>query len=391
MLIRDLVGRPRPVLDRDVHLREAAAWICRAQDVTGSGGVSAGYSIAHGWLPPYPETTGYIIPSLLDVRSRFPQLELERRAREMADWEVDVQMENGAVQGGLYRADQGLPVPVVFNTGQVILGWCRAFLHFGDERYLQAAQAAARWLVSVQSADGAWRLDGSETGTNVHAYDARTAWSLLEVDALAPDARLVAAAHRQLQWVLSLPRENGWFAENAFFGAGKWNLTFTHTISYVMEGLQEAHRLSGERVYYEAMYRTAEKLLRLFELRRFMHGDYDEQWKSSRRYGCLTGNAQIAAVWMRIFLHNGDTRFLNAALKLNDTVKQTQILTSAHGGVRGGIKGSAPVSGAYTPYTYINWGAKFFVDSLVLEDTCLALAERAVDAGLPLGDAPLSI
>ncbi len=35
---------------------------------------------------------------------------------------------------------------------------------------------------------------------------------------------------------------------------------------------------------------------------------------------------------------------------------------------RGGIKGSFPVNGAYGRYQYLNWAAKFFMDSLMLED-----------------------
>ena len=36
-------------------------------------------------------------------------------------------------------------------------------------------------------------------------------------------------------------------------------------------------------------------------------------------------------------------------------------------GARGGVKGSFPVNGGYCPYWYINWAAKFFVDSHLAE------------------------
>jgi len=47
------------------HLQAAMEWLCRTQDVTGCGGISAGYSFYEGWRPPYPETTGYTIPTFL--------------------------------------------------------------------------------------------------------------------------------------------------------------------------------------------------------------------------------------------------------------------------------------------------------------------------------------
>ena len=99
---------------------------------------------------------------------------------------------------------------MVFNTGQVILGWCRTYSETGDARYLSAARRAGDWLLSVQSEDGAWRLPGPEVETLVHAYDARTAWSLLEIDALAKNETYAAAAKRNLDWTLAQQHENGW-------------------------------------------------------------------------------------------------------------------------------------------------------------------------------------
>jgi hypothetical protein len=39
--------------------------------------------------------------------------------------------------------------------------------------------------------------------------------------------------------------------------------------------------------------------------------------------------------------------------------------------VRGGVKGSFPVDGAYGPYEYLNWACKFFVDANLLEHAAL--------------------
>ncbi|NIR46494.1 MAG: hypothetical protein GWN83_21255, partial [Gemmatimonadetes bacterium] len=59
--------------DNRFHAEEAVSWIERAQDATPDGGVSRAYSVgwtahanARGWQNSYPETTGYIIPTILD-------------------------------------------------------------------------------------------------------------------------------------------------------------------------------------------------------------------------------------------------------------------------------------------------------------------------------------
>src|SRR5262249_38511479 len=60
------------VRENSFHIKEAVGWLTRAQDATPDRGVSRGYSAAwnseggKGWQPSYPETTGYIIPTMFD-------------------------------------------------------------------------------------------------------------------------------------------------------------------------------------------------------------------------------------------------------------------------------------------------------------------------------------
>jgi uncharacterized protein YyaL (SSP411 family) len=385
VLIEDLLGRPSRTENSRRHLDAAIAWMCHAQDVCGGRGVSAGFAFMHGWFPPYPETTGYIIPTFYDYGHLTGNEMYFDRARRMADWEIEVQLPSGAVMGSVYRGPGHEAHPVVFNTGQVILGWCRAYSETGDARYLSAAKRAGDWLVSVQSKDGAWRLTGPVTETQVHAYDVRTAWSLLEIDALAKNEIYAAAAKRNLDWTLAQQHENGWYENNAFFANSKWTVPLTHTIAYVMEGFIESWRLTGVRSYFDAAHKTGEKLMRIFELRRYLAGEFDKSWKTSAKYSCLTGDAQVAGVWLQLFRATKDTRFLSSALKLSDFVKASQNLRSLHPGLRGGVKGSQPISGKYTPYTYVNWGAKFLADTLMLEEKLMNEFEQAVRRGERLG------
>jgi len=47
-------------------------WLCVAQDrsLSADAGVARDYSLVRGWASSYPETTGYIIPTLLEVARR---------------------------------------------------------------------------------------------------------------------------------------------------------------------------------------------------------------------------------------------------------------------------------------------------------------------------------
>ncbi len=376
-----LNSRRSPGTSRE-HLTATMHWLRAADDASPIGGVSGGYSMIDGWLDPYPETTGYIIPTFFDYAELTGENEWGDRAVALADWEIDVQMDCGAVQAGLYRGKGSKQVPAVFNTGQVILGWCRAFSETGDHRYLDAAKRAGDWLIEVQAEDGAWRFESQETETTVHAYDVRTAWSLLEIFRLTDDKRYRQVAISNLDWTMAQQTANGWFANNAFFtSSDKWTAPFTHTIAYVMEGLQESYRILKDEKYLESYSRTSEKLLRIYELRKKMAGDFDSNWKSSSNYSCLTGSAQIAGVWLRHFEISGDIRYLNAALKLNDDVKACQNTASLHAGIAGGVQGSFPITGKYTPFIFPNWAAKFFADTLMLEEKIMADVEKRVRAG----------
>lgn len=343
-----------------IHLQAAMKWLCFAQDINNDGGVATSYSFSRGWMASYPETTGYIIPTFFDYYYFTGLEEYQKRALKMADWLVSIQLSNGAFQGGPVDI---LPMPSVFNTGQIILGLVRAFEETKDERYLSSAIMSGNWLVEVQDEDGAWRK--SSYNNIAHSYYTRVAWSLLEIYQLTREESYKQAAVKNLEWALSNQKENGWFENNSF--DLKIN-PFTHNIVYVAEGFLDSGIILNETKYIESANRIAESLLIKFEINKFLHGDYDENWNSLSSYSCLTGNAQLSGVLMRLYKLNGNKRYLNAAVGINKYLKSTQILNSRNLGILGGIKGSDPVWGKYMQYSYPNWAVKFFVDALILEE-----------------------
>src|SRR5208337_4126462 len=99
----------------ETSIHAAANWLCAAQDVTGEGGFARAYSLPNGWELPYPETTGYIIPTLLALNGRFPDFHLAERAWSAGVWLAQVQFPSGAICSKQYRP--GNTKPSVFNTG----------------------------------------------------------------------------------------------------------------------------------------------------------------------------------------------------------------------------------------------------------------------------------
>ena len=71
---------------------------------------------------------------------------------------------------------------------------------------------------------------------------------------------------------------------------------------------------------------------------------------------------------MILFQETGDEKYFAAAKDANSYVRRTMDI---HGqeGIDGGIQGSFPVHVGYAPYRYLNWAAKFFIDSNLMEQS----------------------
>jgi len=267
-----------------------------------------------------------------------------------------------AVQGGVIDFP---PTPAIFNTGQVLFGWSAAYRETGDDILLRAAKRGADFLVDAMDDDGAWRRHGSQYArSGVNVYDARTAWGLLEAYRVTADLAHRDAAIRNLDFVLTKQRRNGWFEECCLDDNRR---PLLHTLAYTMEGLFEAGATLGEDRFKDAARLAADALITRQRPDGSLAGRFDAEWNDAARWSCLTGDAQTAIVWLRLYEVIGNPGYLRAAQRMNRYVSTTQDLTASDPGIRGGIKGSQPITAEYGAYEYLNWAAKFFADALILE------------------------
>jgi hypothetical protein len=373
----DLLDRRFAARAPEIHLEAAMQWLCRAQDATPDAGVSRSYALRHmrghqrsGWLASYPETTGYIIPTFFAYAELTGESDYRERAIRMAQWEADVQMDNGAVQGGVIDFSA---TPAIFNTGQVLFGWSAAFRETNNEAFRRAVQRGADFLVGTMDPDGAWRRHASQYARHgVNVYDARTAWGLLEAHEITRAPAHREAVVRNLNFALTKQRSNGWFEECCLDDDTR---PLLHTIAYTMEGLLEAGSLLGEKRFQDAARLAADALLARQRPDGSLAGRFDSDWNEAAKWSCLTGDAQTAIVWLRLYETTKDRRYLHAAERMNRYLSSTQDLDAADPGIRGGIKGSQPIWGEYGAYEYLNWAAKFFADALILEIRATQQAE----------------
>ncbi len=366
---RQWLGTPVLVAPRMDHLTAAVDWLKRAQDVTGTDGVAWGYRArAHirsqervGWEAPYPETTGYIIETLLRYSHLAQDSDSRERARRMANWEVKIQLADGGIQGGTYGTQPA--ASSTFVTGQVVFGFVRAYEEFGDPAYLQAGRRAGNFLLSCLDEKGRFVSGYSHFCTpGAKAYEARTGWALAELGRITRDPTYTEAADRIAQFAVSCQQPNGWFRENDLDDHTR---PLTHCIGYALEGLLGIAALLKKNSYTEAVYVSLASIEKLVEKNGFLAGRWTADWRPAVTWCCLTGSSQLATVYLRAHRIRPSSRLRNTAQRLLSFVTSTQIRQGIHPSLIGGVYGSYPFGGAYGRWCVLNWATKFYADAVM--------------------------
>ena len=339
------------------RLDAAVDWLTRSIDACGGCASSKGYRFLKGWMPPYPETSGYIIPTLFALERLGYGDGLARRAMAIGDWLLTVQREDGGFNG---RELGVLQKPVVFDTGMILLGLNSLIDETGAERFATAAERAATFLVSSMGEDGAFMRNLSND--MLHTYNVRAAWALVAFGRLCGRPDIERHGIANAEWAIRQQQANGFFRNNTFKPGGQAN---THGIAYVLRGLLQIHELTGIETLLESVLRTADRLQQLLDENGSIAADLGPDWAYLSRHICLTGYAQLAIIFLKLKDFTGRASYQDVADRLIDAVATTQDISPGCAPQRGAIPGSWPIYGRYAPLQYPNWATKFFIDALL--------------------------
>ena len=360
---------PTVVMPSHRHLEAAIGWLKRAHDSSNSGGVAWGYRarrpvrtvIPLGWVAPYPETTGYIIPTMLRFSDLSGDKDCLDRARRMTAWELSIQLEDGGIQGGTLGAQ---PVASsTFVTGQVLFGFLAAYNRFPSEVIRAGAIRAGEFLLGCLDGTGRFAKGYSQyCAPGAKAYEVRTGLALAELGDLLDARRFRTAASCMADYALSIQESNGWFRENDLDDHDR---PLTHTIGYVMEGLHGIGVRLERHDCIEAVQRTLNHIVPLIRPDGFLAGRWRNDWTPAVDWACLTGSAQIAGVFLRMHEQTKTPEYLEAGRKLLGFVCFTQDLRTGVPGLDGGIRGSYPFDGEYGQWCVLNCATKYLCDSVM--------------------------
>jgi len=382
--------RNEKVYENKKHIVMASEWLLKAQKSGDDDGYSRGfYLYKEGWDKSYIETTGYIIPTLLEVYNLTKDEKYKISALKAGEWLLNIQKENGAY------ADIDKNIPLVFDTGQVLYGLIAIYeLKSIDkqlkERYKKAIDKASNWLCDIQDDDGSW----TKYGFNgiAHSYYSRVSSILYKAGILLDNELYKNHATKHIEWVLSCQLENSFFDKLKFTPKED---SLLHTIIYVLEGLYDYYTYTKDKKVLKALLDNANRLNKINSHRELLLcSQYDTDFNCINSQRCITGLAQWSALAFKLYRVTNDENYLRNAQKTLYYLKSKQFKENDN--LKGSLPGSVPFWGVYAPYSAVNWGVKFYLDALLenepykislVEDSnlwigeCFKFESHVVDSG----------
>jgi len=378
----------------DEYLRRALYWLWKSFEVTGYRGSSHSYSYwinsGNGWQRAYPETTGYILSTLSALyRSDIcnDKSHLKTLIQSQSDWLQEIQSTVGWIPEG--KAPQRHYRPSVFNTSQVVIGWCKLSPPAQDENLRFSIRRAVQWLWECRDSDGAWRKHVWKGNEHyAPAYFTRTLWAVALSIPLLSDHhlrnRIQSALPKSVDFYAQYVLPNGMY-RNMGFRPGE--MAFTHTLAYVLRGWVELAALGWAPQALDWVARSLDVLWKDYQNKGQLAGRYDERGRGDYSFRCIVGELQLAVVAYRMaeiaraqklaeigrtwfehtvkslhhkgFLH-GRREHLSAMKWHNTIIPARKVIRLR------GVPGSLPLWGKYQPLRYPNWAVKFFIDACMM-------------------------
>lgn len=349
----------------DQCLHHSAKWLIHAQK-NGSTNGFATYYYNSGWTSDYPETTGYIIPTLLRYSS-YANSQWSEQAKESAisagEWLLTIQREDGGWPGGYI--DQMRP-SVVFNSGQILRGMLSLYELTGEEKWKTASLKAINWIWNQLDKEG--RFSTNDFMGAIRVYGTYVVVPIIEWSAHFPEHKQewFKQSQKHLNWVLTQQNELGWFS-NCDNTLHKNDRPIVHTIAYTVDGMWNAGLLLDNEDYKQSAIVPARVLATEFLSRGILNGRYNSSWNGSENF-IPSGGAQLAITWHSMYEHTGELIWKHAFEKMNKTLCAIVLRGAKQGDdCFGALPGSFPMWGRYEPFGLPNWATKYLLDSLMNE------------------------
>lgn len=281
---------------------------------------NGGANVSHKNTVPYPEVTGYLIPTLL----KWDQQQL---AMCYARWLLTVQNSDGSFSG------PGMTTPFAFDTGQIIRGLAAIVPSLPEAE--MALEKACDWIMRTATPEGrlalpenmgGWRLPDDRGYVNeaIHLY---VLPGLVTAGDILNKPEYASFARRSLDYYITHCNLTNFFAPNMLL----------HFYCYIQEALFD---LGADDICRLGM--------RVLEDIQGDNGHVPAYANVS--WICTPGLIQSALVWLKL----KDMGHALPALRLAGSLQTAS----------GGFLGSVGNGARYFPDEELSWAAKFWLDAL---------------------------
>ncbi|MDY0226077.1 MAG: methyltransferase domain-containing protein [Desulfomicrobium apsheronum] len=282
----------------------------------------SGVSISNKNLIPYPEVTGYFIPTLL----QWGETDL---ATQYTHWLIDIQNPDGSFSA------PGTTSSFVFDTGQIIRGLATITPRIQEAS--KALEKACEWIMHTASSNGRLALP-----TNINYWSLGSRGYVNEAINLYVLPGLITASE-----TLNTPRYANFARRSLNYYIKNCDLTnfsapnmLLHFYCYIQEALFDlgAYDICRHGMRELADRQTDKGIIPAY---------------SNVSWICTPGLIQAALVWLKL----EDTTHALPALRFANSLQSAS----------GGFPGSVGEGAAYFPNEELSWAIKFWLDALALQ------------------------
>lgn len=282
-------------------------------------------------IKPYPEVTGYYIPSL--IRWGYRDL-----AVQYANWLMDIQKTDGS----WYDTDD--QSAYIFDSAQILKGLLAIWDIYPDKNHLEKAiRDGVNWILSCMTSEGrlvtpdetCWGSDEDTCSELIHTYCLSP---IIEAGKRLDNDEYIQKAHLSLEYYKRR-------YENKILNFS----LLSHFYAYVVEAMLDLGEVE--------MARQAMKNIEKYQKTSGAVPAYNNvDWV------CSTGLFQLSLIWFRL----GDEEHGNKAFEYACK------LQNESGGWFGSYisEDNPEETNTYFPNQEISWANKYFLDSLYYKNLC---------------------
>lgn len=352
-----MMSKPLCKEDYFHHLDLSFGWIKKSILVNHGQGSSAYFSLKSFWSKAYPETSGYLIPTLIEYHKTRNSQEAIEHCEHLVKWLVSIQKKDGSFPQ-LLEDDRSL----VFDNGQILLGlqaWNRLTNSNKNE-----LDRLAYWLKKQRNQTGKYHQN-TYLKNYCPSYLVRSLWAEVQHYHEQNTIENISSDFKEaINYYLSLQGENAFFLLSGFNPNDSNALS--HTIAYTLRGILELYFILKDEKLLSAVLSASKKLAVDYHNNGKMAGTFNNNWKGDYSFVCNAGNAQLSIIFQKLYLLTKEELYHKAAISLITELTKKQI-TRGPSMLKGGLFSSTPFFGKYQRFKITNWTHKFYMDAIMLQ------------------------